>query len=387
MAWTERLSSGNYRGCWRDPSGKKCYTRRPEFPEHPYGRKRDALEAAQEAEVKARRRAAAAQGVVSATIAFGEWWETVKPDSDTTNTHAKAGSIARNYLTPKWGDTPLNGIEQRAVKAWIADLAAKHEPSYVHQIFGQFRRAINLALDADPPVLTASPCAGVKLPTVPRKDKTYLDHDYLDELSSHRDRHNRLSFHPNYADLTRAGLLTGLRPGELCGLHADAVDLDQGWISVRAVYVDRRHVIRGWPKNKKARKVPMVDEVVSIVRRQLAGRDLKAGCGVRHADGKPCRGVLVFRSAEGRAANPDTWRAAMSDAAERAGVERRSPYDCRRGFATLAARGGLDVFELAALMGHSDVRQTQEYVQQSPAARGRLMAALGGAPRLKVVGS
>src|ERR1044072_6938811 len=125
MAWTERLSSGKHRGCWRDPDGRKHYTRRPEFPEHPYRRKRDALEAAQEAEVRARRKAAAAQGVVAAPSAFGEWWDTAPPAPGASQPAANAASIGRLYLLPIWGETPLNQIAQRAVKAWVADLIGK----------------------------------------------------------------------------------------------------------------------------------------------------------------------------------------------------------------------------------------------------------------------
>jgi integrase len=392
MAWTERLSSGKHRGCWRDPDGRKHYTRRPEFPEHPYRRKRDALEAAQEAEVRARRKAAAAQGVVSATITFGEWWETAAPAPGDSQTAANAASIGRLYLLPKWGETPLNQIAQRAVKAWVADLIGKGlDPSYVQRIFAEFRRAINLALESDPPVLEASPCAGVRLPTVRRKHKTFLEPDWIDSVRHGRPatpgRRATPGLHPNYIDLTRVALLTGMRPGELCGVHADAVDLDQGWVTVRSVYVDRRHVIRGYPKDRDVRRVPLVDEAVDIVRRRLAGRDLAAGCGVRHADGSRCGGALVFLSPTGRPVTPDAWKISMYNVADRLGVVRRSPYDCRRGFATLAARGGMDAFELAEIMGHADIRQTREYVQQSPAARDRLRVALGGVPRLRAVGS
>lgn len=378
MAWTEKLSGGKYRGAWRDPDGRKRYTRRGEFPEHPYARKRDAMEAAQEAEVKARRRAAAQQGVISASITFGEWWQIVAPASDETNVAVKADSIARNYLLPRWESTPLNGIKQRAVKTWVwVDLTPKREPSYVHRIFAEFRRAVNLALDGDPPVLDASPCAGVKLPTIRRKSKTYVDDDYLTEIGQ--------VLHPHYRDLNRVDLKTGLRPGEACGLHADAVDLDAGWLEVQAVFVDKLNVIRGYPKDKDTRMVPLVDEVVSVIRRRLAGRDLKAGCGVPHSDGSTCKSVLVFSNARGNPVSPEAWKAVMRRAAERAGLTSRSPYSIRRGFATLAARGGMDAFELAEIMGHADVRQTREYVQQSPQARDRLRAALGESTRLTVL--
>lgn len=377
MAWPEKLPGGKWRGGWRNADGDKVYTKKATHPEHPYARRRDALDAAQEEEVKARRRAAAAKGTIAASILFEEWWGMVAPRSEDSNVAIKADSIARNYLIPKWGNVPLNGIKQRSVKAWVADLTPKKEPSYVHRIFAEFRRAMNLALEGDPPILDASPCAGVKLPSIRRKAKTFMDDDYRVKIGA--------VMHTAYRDLNEADLRTGLRPGEICGLHADAVDLETGWVTVRCVYVDQLHVIRGYPKDKDERKVPLVDDAIAVIRRRLEGRDLTAGCGVPHADGSRCTSVLVFLNARGRAVTPEAWKAALHRAAGRAKLPRMAPYAIRRGFATAAARGGMDAFELAEIMGHADVRQTREYVQQSPAARDRLRAALGERARLALL--
>ncbi len=381
MAWVEKQGK-RYRGCWRDPDKEKCYTRRPEFPEHPYGRRRDALEAAQEAEVRARRKAAATAGTISATITFGEWWETAAPTGTDSHTAKNAGYIADKYLIPKWGDTPLNQIKQRESKAWILDLLPGRELSYVHRIWAEFRRAVNLALEEG--VLEASPVAGVKLPSVRRKAKAFVDEDFVSKV--------RPLLAPHYRAVTDVGLETGLRPGELCGLHATAVDLDTGWLTVEAVYVSRVHKIRGWPKDKDSRQVPLTAKAMGVIREQLAGRDLTAGCGVPHADGKPCRGALVFVAARGgKGLTPDLWRKALTRASDKLEIKAKTPYATRRGFATRAARGGMDAFELAAIMGHADVRQTQEYVQETPQARERLRVALGDVrgdvPRLRAVGT
>lgn len=43
------------------------------------------------------------------------------------------------------------------------------------------------------------------------------------------------------------------------------------------------------------------------------------------------------------------------------------------------------MFALADVMGHADIRQTREYVQQTPTARARVITALGQAPPLAVI--
>lgn len=74
----------------------------------------------------------------------------------------------------------------------------------------------------------------------------------------------------------------------------------------------------------------------------------------------------------------------MRRAARKAKVPVAALYAARRGFATRAAEGGLNVFALADVMGHADIKQTKEYVQQTPTARARVIAALGQAPPLAV---
>lgn len=375
MAWTEKLQSGKYRGGWWKPDGTKDYTKRATHPEHPYERKRDAFEAAQEEEVKARRQAAAKKGTVSASVTWGEWWDLLELAYPHSDADGVVQSAVRRYIRPRWGETPLNEIAQRDVKAWIADLSADKEPSYVARIYGVFQRSISLAMERE--VLTASPCVGIKVAKGRKRKKAYTDEAYLEVI------HPNLKAH--YRALNTVGLDTGLRPGELCGLHADAIDLDGGWITVDRVLVARKRVIRHYPKDKDERLVPLTQQAIDVIRQCLAGRHLKTGCGLPHVGNRRCRSPLVFLNREGNVIIPDAWRHALERASEKIGVPARGPYTVRRGFATRAAAGGIDAFELAAIMGHADVRLTAEYVQQTPGARDRLRAALGERTGLVIV--
>lgn len=381
MAWAERLPNGGWRGGWWTPERKKAYTKKATHPEHPYPTKKLALEAAKEAEVKASRRASIEVGVASASIKWGDYWDTTatfRPDTETSRTET---SIVEKYIRPRWGETPLNGVKQSDLKAWGLDLAAKHEPSYARRIFGVFRASINAAIEAG--LLDASPCVGVRLPRTPRKAKPVKDEHAFEAL--------RPFLLPYYQDLVDLGQETGMRPGELTGLHADAIDFTSGWLTVDRVYVARRDLIRHSPKDDESRPVPLTDDAVAILTRLLAGRDLHTACGLPHMHrGRPvrkaCRSPLVFLNQAGDPIQPHSWWRAMQDAAERAGVKPVKPYDCRHWFITRAIEGGLDLVTVAEIVGHSDVKLTQEYVFRTPATRDRLRAALGGVRGLSVVG-
>jgi integrase len=75
----------------------------------------------------------------------------------------------------------------------------------------------------------------------------------------------------------------------------------------------------------------------------------------------------------------------MREAARELGLKPKSSYALRRGFATRAIEGGADVFTVKRIMGHSDLEELAGYVQETPQARARMLAALGETSPLKAV--
>ncbi|WP_162830511.1 site-specific integrase [Amycolatopsis thermalba] len=385
MASTEKLPSGRWRGLYRDADGRK---RRVSGT---FDRKSDALDAAVEEQAKAKRKAAAADGRLSARTPWGAWWEIVREnrhfESDAGRTEA---ALVRGYVMPRWRDVPLNQITQRDIQRWVDQLERgkapvdmvdpKFEPrplsaSYVQRIYSPFRVSITAALEEG--VLDASPCAGVKLPKRQKRPKKFVSTDEATKLAA--------ELRSDYADAVAFMLDTGLRPGELTGLHAHRVDLDAGVITVAETYVYREKKIRPWPKDRDAREIPLSARAVEVLRRRLAGRDLREPCGIEHMRGEKCRHPLVFLTDAKRPLNRDTLAYHLRKAAEAVGVEAKSGYALRRGFATRLAEGGLDVFQLAEVMGHADINLSREYVQATSTARARVLAALGDSPKLTAI--
>jgi integrase len=379
MAWAEKMSSGRFRGGYRDPDGRKLYVT---DGGRGYERKKDAKAVAQECEVRARRRAAVDEDRLLASITWGEWWDMIADakttDSDTDTARVVRG-IVRAQLRPKWGTVPLNKIRHKLVKKWVEEEELKVRPrmsaEYVHRIFGLFNWSIKRAVDAE--VLDASPCAGIKLPKRPDKSRAYISVPRAAKMGKF--------LREDYRDAVAFMLETGLRPGELCGLHADRVDFDTGWLEVVEVFVTGRRLIKPCPKDHDVRKVALSSKAVEIIRRRLGDRDLAAGCGQTHSDDTACHSPLVFLTVRGRVMSPKTLSAHITNASTKAKVTRQTAYAGRRGWFTRLAEGGLDPFAMAAQGGHSDVKQTTKYVQVTAATRARTLAALGETPQLTVI--
>lgn len=368
MAWAEKLKGG-YRGRYYDQNGDKQTVLQADGSL--WERKQDAKDAAEEERAKARRKAAVKKGTQAASITWGDWWDTIVEDrqfdSDTPRTEA---AIVETHVRPKWGDTPLNEIEQGDIQDWVDDhdglkVRKGMSPNYARRIFGVFSASVNTAVKKR--ILGASPCVRIVLPPVPKRRKAYTTPKKIEALNLRRD----------YADMLMFQIETGLRPGELCGLHQSLVDLERGWMTVSEVLVARRKAIRAYPKDHDHREVPLSPLAIEIVKRNIADRPSGGGCGLPHLDDSKCTSALVFLTVRGNVAIPDTVARYIGRAAEKAKVERTSMYPVRRGFATRAADGGLSPFDVAEVMGHSDLKETFGYWQQTPAARARVIEALG----------
>jgi integrase len=178
--------------------------------------------------------------------------------------------------------------------------------------------------------------------------KTWTAHDlrtFLEHVRPHR----------FYAAWLVAGT-TGLRRGEILGLHWRDVDLDAARLSVRAalVMVDNSPT---WsePKTAKGRRsVPLPAETVAALRahraHQLKER-LALGTGYQDED-------LVFCREDGMTFHPDTFERTFDRLAAQAGLPPIRLHDLRHTFATLALSAGVHPKVVSEILGHANISIT-----------------------------
>lgn len=149
---------------------------------------------------------------------------------------------------------------------------------------------------------------------------------------------------------------TGLRRSEQLRLKPLHCDFSRNLITVTQT------------KTQRNRTVPMSDDVRAILLRLCQGKR---------------RDDYLFE-------NPKTGRPFMdfktgfNRACEDAGIEGLTWRDLRATFATRLGEAGYNAFEIAALLGHSDIKTTQRYVRVEPRIHEAVQATMSSSRKLRL---
>lgn len=168
--------------------------------------------------------------------------------------------------------------------------------------------------------------------------------------------------------LVVAGLMLGLRPGELCGLRWCDVDLDGRTLHVRQSRkrergLDGREVLSfGEPKTAKSRRsLTMPAPVVAALQRQRAlqarARLVVGAAWIDHD--------LVFANAIGAPVDPSNLRRAFARLTERAGLGAWHPNELRHSACSLLSAAGVPLEHVADILGHDGTRMAARFYRHA----------------------
>lgn len=151
---------------------------------------------------------------------------------------------------------------------------------------------------------------------------------------------------PTYRDRAMVQVLTGMRPGEVCGLRPSEVDRSGDvWVYVPATHKN---------EHKDKDRVILIGPAAQAVLSRYMDRDPDslAFPKVRQLDGAADNDTLVHN-----------YRSAIAEACARAGVPRWSPNRLRHNAATkIRKEAGIEQARIA--LGHSSVDMTEIYAEK-----------------------
>ena len=346
-----------WRGRYRAANGKK--------PSRSFDTKAAALRWAGEQEAKVHR--GARSDPAAARMRWGDWVDRWHPSRRLEfNTARTQESRIRVHVRPRWGDVALIDISRLDVQAWVNDLARRRSASIVRQCYRVLSASLSAAVAEG--ILASSPCVKITLPVEPTDQERFLTRDEAGRLLYQLDSRYRV--------LAELMLGAGLRIAEACGLHAGRVDLTRRRIHVVEVYETAERVMRGYPKSKRRRTVPVDDDLAGLLEAWMDAHPPARTCGCRHI-GNRCPGGLLLTGPKGAPVNPwnferRQWRTAAIAAglADNQGTDEApvwaltaTPHDLRHSYASWLVQAGVAIEKLQLLLGHESITMTQRYAR------------------------
>jgi len=273
-----------------------------------------------------------------------------------------------------FGDTPLDRITAWNVEKWRkARLQAGKTPATVNRDLSALKAALARAIEWE--LIDANPLARVRPAKVDNAGVVrYLSSDEEQRLRraladrdkakrQARDRGNAWradrerdlkpeigAYGDHLTPMVLVSINTGLRRGELYGLHWDDVDLERGNLTVRG----------SGAKSGNTRHVPLNVEAVDVLKTWNAQTGAESGL------------IFTGKTGDRFGHTKRSWAAVLKDA----GITGFRWHDLRHHFASRLVMVGIDLNTVRELLGHSDLSMTLRYAHLAPEHKAAAVARL-----------
>ncbi|HSA59864.1 MAG TPA: site-specific tyrosine recombinase/integron integrase [bacterium] len=214
-------------------------------------------------------------------------------------------------------------VESKALRSYVASLFGGLQAASIARRLSSVRAFYRYLMRQG--VIGASPAEGLTLPKLPKKLPRFLVQEEAGRLMDSGEVRDRAVLELLYG--------TGIRVGELTGLRASSVNLDDGWVKVRG-------------KGNKERLVPLGAKAREALRHFMRERGAAEGTLFG----------LTDRTIQ---------RIVKKNALKAGIVKRTTPHTLRHSYATHLLEAGADLRGIQELLGHSNLSTTQKYTQVS----------------------
>lgn len=256
------------------------------------------------------------------------------------------------YLLPAFKETPLVEIRKNDVIQWRDQTVQRVSAATVNTTMGTLSALFTWCIGRD--WLEHNPCHGVK--------RLKADSRVFPWLDSTEAITRLLAECPEHIRTVIAVLVgTGIRLDEALHLRWDDIDLEHRLITVHRGR--RGRTTTGTTKSGKARRVPIFDSVLGVLKAMKLARGTS-----------PLLWPGGYRRLRGRAPDRALSQTAVRDPFKLAVVRAGLPaalrlHDLRHTFASLFLVDGGDIFKLSRILGHNSVSITERtYAHLKPTA-------------------
>lgn len=349
-----KLPSGKWQATVRGP-GRKRYTETDRLKSVVI-----AWAVKQEAAFKTGGRRNPRAGKITVGEWHDRWWESRVVAATTADRDRK--NLDRLVL-PYWRDWTLESITRMEVQGWVKKLGVDGGRTRegtpkplgaptVHLAYMLLSSMLRAAAEEDPPVIESNPCRHVRLPALPPKKRRYFTDEEMERILD--------NLQDPYRTLAELSMWSGLRWEELAGLHGDGIDWLRETIPGIA-WVMTKHGLRPHPKSEESdRVIPVPAHLMPRLAKLMEGR---------------ARSELVFMNIRKRPVAYGTWYWNWARALDAAGVPHAAPHTCRHTAASRLLQLGVPMYEVKQILGHENIKTTQQYGHHDPDAHANIKAA------------
>lgn len=318
-----------WRARWRDPDGKqrtKVFDRKVDAEAHV-----TALEH--------RKRRGEYIDPDAGRITVREWCEAWRlMQAHRPSTMAQVESHFRLHLYPVLGRHELRALRPSEVQGWVTGMTERLAPRTTETVYRHFASSMNAA--ARDRLIGRTPCEAIKLP---KPERAEVVPPTVEQVAAIAD-----AIYPRYRCAVILAAGSGLRLGEVFGLHVDRIDFLRRTVRVdqQLLTPNRGPCYLGPPKSDASvRTVPVAEVVIN----ELA----------RHLQQFPAVDEFVFTTDDGalvrRPGFTDLWRRAV----KRAAIEERITFHgLRHHYASALIAAGCSVKAVQKALGHGSASET-----------------------------
>jgi integrase len=259
------------------------------------------------------------------------------------------------------GQMRLTDVKRAHVNAWVADLAAARGATTVRRALATLRMIFSTAVRDE--IIPANPALNVDKPAVSDSPVAAWEPEHIAEFLQRCARHR-------LGSLFELAIYTGMRRGEICGLHWGDVDLVARKITVRhnRVSVDGR-VQESTTKTRSGRRtVPLSDAATA----GLLAWQLRQAAEAEAAQEAWVGDGHIFTMDDGRALDPNyVTRTFEKIRLQGEPLPELTFHGLRHTAASLMLAAGADIAVVSKLMGHASISITADVYAHLVAAVGQ----------------
>ena len=244
-------------------------------------------------------------------------------------------NVLYNQLYPNFGDITIDKIKRGDIKLWIDELLNRITPQRAKTLLNIMGTVFDVAIEYEH--IKDNPTKNITLPknVIVREMKPFSPQEVESLIS------NAEGWFKNFITFC---FYTGMRHGEIIALNWSDIDFENLIINVNKRV---KHGQTDTPKTKSGiRKIPIFKPLLPFLKNQLQ-------------ISKQSKSLKVFTNPNTQKAFYDTkhltphWKRVLA----KCGFEYRVIYNTRHTFASNMIKSGVNMLDLAQMMGHSNTEE------------------------------